>query len=45
MDRFTPGLNVVDVGSGLGGPARMLTNKYNAHVTGVEYIRENVSVA
>lgn len=31
-----PGRRVLDVGSGLGGPARVLASEKNCHVTGVE---------
>jgi len=31
-----PGLRVLDIGSGLGGPARTLAETYGCHVTGID---------
>jgi len=42
---FSPGLEVVDVGCGLGGPARYLAAEYNCRVTGVDIVAEFCSVA
>ena len=38
IDRFAPsaGSHVLDVGSGLGGPARMLAARRSVHVTGID---------
>lgn len=36
----TPGSRVLDVGSGLGGPARVLASDKNCHVTGVDITKE-----
>lgn len=35
-----PGWRVLDVGSGLGGPARVLASEKNCHVTGVDITKE-----
>lgn len=35
-----PGWRVLDVGSGLGGPARVLASENNCHVTGVDITKE-----
>ena len=40
-----PGLRVLDVGSGLGGPARVLASDKNCHVTGVDITKEFCEVA
>lgn len=40
-----PGWRVLDVGSGLGGPARVLANEKNCHVTGVDITKEFCEVA
>lgn len=40
-----PGSRVLDVGSGLGGPARVLAFEKNCHVTGVDITREFCDVA
>jgi ubiquinone/menaquinone biosynthesis C-methylase UbiE len=40
-----PGDRVVDIGSGLGGPARYLANTYGCHVTGLDLTPEFVAVA
>jgi len=40
-----PGWRVLDVGSGLGGPARVLASEKNCHVTGVDITEEFCQVA
>ncbi|MGH3770864.1 MAG: class I SAM-dependent methyltransferase [Pseudonocardiaceae bacterium] len=40
-----PGLRVLDVGSGLGGPARYLARKHAVEVTGLDLTEEYVRVA
>lgn len=40
-----PGARVLDLGSGLGGPARLLASEYDCDVTGVDLSDEFVSVA
>lgn len=40
-----PGSRVLDVGSGLGGPARVLASENDCHVTGVDITREFCEVA
>lgn len=40
-----PGMRVLDVGSGLGGPARHLAAEYGVHVTGIELTADYVRVA
>lgn len=40
-----PGWRVLDVGSGLGGPARVLASEQNCHVTGVDITKEFCEVA
>ena len=40
-----PGWRVLDVGSGLGGPARVLASEKNCHVTGVDITIEFCEVA
>lgn len=40
-----PGWRVLDVGSGLGGPARVLASEKNCHVTGVDITKEFCEVA
>lgn len=40
-----PGSRVLDVGSGLGGPARVLAAEKNCHVTGVDITKEFCDVA
>lgn len=40
-----PGWRVLDVGSGLGGPARVLASERNCHVTGVDITKEFCEVA
>jgi len=38
-------MRVVDIGSGLGGPARYLARQYRCHVTGIDLTEEFVMVA
>jgi SAM-dependent methyltransferase len=42
---ISPGNLVLDLGSGLGGPARRIANKYKCHVLGVEYLEEFIQTA
>ncbi|VAV95434.1 probable sterol methyltransferase [hydrothermal vent metagenome] len=37
---FTAQSNILDVGCGLGGPARFAANRYNVHVTGIDLTPE-----
>lgn len=39
------GLNVLDVGCGLGGPCRMLAEEYNCQTTGIDLSREYIRTA
>lgn len=39
------GLNVLDVGCGLGGPCRMLADEYNCHTTGIDLSTEYIRTA
>lgn len=39
------GLNVLDVGCGLGGPCRMLSDAYNCKTTGIDLSREYIRTA
>ena len=43
--RLQPGLRVLDVGSGIGGPARFLAEHYGCNVTGIDVTEEYVRVA
>lgn len=43
--QITAGEQVLDVGSGLGGPARVLTTKYRAEVTGIDLTPEFCEIA
>lgn len=45
LARLTPGMRVLDVGSGLGGPARHLAETYQVNVTGIELTADYVRVA
>ena len=40
-----PGARVLDVGSGLGGPARVLASRRRCHVTGIDLVPEYVAIA
>jgi SAM-dependent methyltransferase len=40
-----PGMHVLDVGSGIGGAARFIAEKYGCHVTGIDVTDEYVSTA
>lgn len=42
---FTPGMRVLDVGSGLGGPARYLAAAHGCHVTGIDLTEAFCQVA
>ncbi len=42
---ITPGLNILDIGSGLGGPARTLADEYGCRVTGIDITEEFVHTA
>lgn len=45
MKEHEPGNRIIDVGSGLGGPARMLNTQFGSEVVGVEYIEQNVELS
>jgi len=42
---LTPGLQILDIGCGIGGPARTLAAEFGAAVTGVDLTREFVQAA
>ena len=42
---ITPGMRVLDLGCGLGGPARLLTAECGARVTGIDLMEEFVGAA
>lgn len=42
---LTQGMRVLDLGSGLGGPARTLAQGFGCHVTGIDLSREFVTAA
>src|SRR5215472_15759508 len=42
---FKRGDRLLDVGCGLGGPARYLANRFGAHVTGIDLTPEFIEVA
>jgi ubiquinone/menaquinone biosynthesis C-methylase UbiE len=42
---ITSGISVLDVGSGLGGPARTIASNFDCHVTGVDLTQEFVETA
>ena len=44
-DTLSPGVRVLDVGSGIGGAAFFLARKYGAFVTGVDLSEEMVAIA
>ena len=37
---WTPGMNLLDVGCGIGGSSRFLANRYGAKVTGMDLTHE-----
>lgn len=43
--RLAQGMRVLDLGSGLGGPARTLARGFGSHVTGIDLSREFVTAA
>jgi SAM-dependent methyltransferase len=43
--RLTPGMHVLDVGSGIGGPARYMAETYDVVVTGIDITPEFVDTA
>jgi SAM-dependent methyltransferase len=43
--RLTPGMQVLDVGSGIGGPARYIAETYDVVVTGIDVTPEFVATA
>ncbi|MBS3779539.1 MAG: methyltransferase domain-containing protein, partial [Desulfovermiculus sp.] len=43
--QWAPGTRVLDVGSGLGGPAFLMALEYNARVTGVDLTQQIVDIA
>jgi SAM-dependent methyltransferase len=45
LARITPGLNILDIGSGIGGPARTLAAEYGCRVTGIDITEEFVLTA
>jgi SAM-dependent methyltransferase len=47
LDQLTiaPETRVLDMGSGIGGPARLIAERYGAHVTGVDLTEEYVRTA
>jgi cyclopropane fatty-acyl-phospholipid synthase-like methyltransferase len=38
MNKYNPGPKILDVGSGLGGPCRVLEAEFGAECIGVEYL-------
>lgn len=42
---FSPGSRVLDVGSGVGGPARTIATEFDCHVTGIDLVQEYCRVA
>jgi predicted O-methyltransferase YrrM len=45
LARLRPGMRVLDVGSGLGGPARHLAGECGVRVTGLEPVEASVRIA
>ena len=43
--KISRGMTILDVGSGLGGPARALASEYGCHVTGIDLTEEYCRVA
>jgi MPBQ/MSBQ methyltransferase len=44
-NNLQPNFNVLDVGSGIGGPSRYLASKFGCHVTGLDLVEEYCRVA
>src|SRR5258708_7815271 len=42
---LTPAMHVLDIGSGLGGPARHIASAFGCRVTGIDVTEEYVAVA
>lgn len=42
---FSPGTRILDLGCGLGGPARLLAERHGCHVVGIDLTREYVGTA
>ena len=42
---FTRNQNIIDIGAGLGGPARYIANKYACHITGIDLTPQHVETA
>jgi ubiquinone/menaquinone biosynthesis C-methylase UbiE len=42
---LTPGMRLIDIGSGIGGPARYVAQQYRCHVTGVDLTEDYVRIA
>ena len=40
-----PGVRVLDIGSGLGGPSRVLASRRGCHVTGIDLVPEYITIA
>ena len=45
LAELRPGARVLDVGSGIGGPARTLAAEFDCHVTGIDLVEEYCRVA
>jgi len=43
--QLTPGLRVIDLGCGIGGPARTLAREFGCHVRGIDLVAEFVAAA
>ncbi len=42
---FAKGQKIIDIGAGLGGPARYIANKFQCHVTGIDLTPQHVETA